>query len=79
LAKKILARDPLVWTAIAMVVSVIAAISVYVTLVGYTDSPRVEDTAPSFALSTGDGSTLTLASQLQSRDAVILVFYRGYF
>lgn len=72
-------RDPLVWMGIAMVVSVVAAIGVYAALVGDTDPPRENDAAPSFALSTADGAPLTLASQLQGRDAVVLVFYRGYF
>jgi peroxiredoxin len=62
-----------------MVVSVFVAIGVYTALAGDTAPPRENDIAPSFALSTPDGATLTLASQLQDRDAVVLVFYRGYF
>ena len=61
-----------------MVVSVFVAIRVYTALVGDTTLPRENDIAPSFALSTSDGANLTLASQLQSRDEVVLVFYRGY-
>ena len=62
-----------------MVVSVFVAIGVYTALVGDTTLPRENDIAPSFALSTSDGAKLTLASQLQSQDEVVLVFYRGYF
>ena len=79
MAKRRPARDPLVWTSIAAVLSVITAVFVYSNVMTDTKPPRLEDTAPPFALSTPDGATLTLASQLQHRDAVMLVFYRGYF
>jgi hypothetical protein len=42
-------------------------------------APRVGETAPDFALRNEDGIPVTLAQLLDSRNAVVLIFYRGFW
>ena len=42
-------------------------------------TPLEGDTAPDFSLTGADGQLVTLSQLLQGHQAVVLVFYRGFF
>ncbi len=46
---------------------------------GQPDPPRVGSMAPGFALTSALGDRVTLDQLLEGRDAVVVVFYRGFF
>ncbi len=46
---------------------------------GQPDPPRVGDMAPGLSLTSALGDRVTLDELLEGRDAVVVVFYRGFF
>ena len=52
---------------------------VLVLLAGAGCSTREEASAPDFTLPAADGREVTLTQLLQEHEAVVLVFYRGFF
>ena len=46
---------------------------------GQPDPPQVGSMAPGFSLTSALGDRVTLEELLEGRDAVVVVFYRGFF
>ena len=58
----------------------LATVVVLITLVlGGGGGLREGDTAPDFTLGAADGRQVALKELLQGHEAVVLVFYRGFF
>ena len=58
----------------------LATLGIFLVLLGGAGcASREVETAPDFTLSAADGREVTLTQLLQQHQAVVLVFYRGFF
>ena len=70
---------PIVWMSVSALVVLVIVASLITLVSGGDTLPREDDAAPAFALASPDGTVVSLEAQVQQHDAVVLVFYRGYF
>ncbi len=67
------------WVVLGVGILAMAVLTALVLLDGGVEPPQVGDRAPDFSLVGAGGPPVALADVLDDHEAVVLVFYRGFF